>query len=147
MYKRQGYLAVVQCFLQKQKFWHCYRLPSSVKIECTNVRWYTIVTKVLWLRLKKEVVSMVIFNFENDFKYKSWNMEVMYGSPYRYLLPYSWRNGSMVMAKKIVFEIIADSDCTTLKTWKKSFFEKCLLVCLCVCLSVEFFYMEIFHFE
>ena len=32
----------------------------------------------------------------------------------------------MVMAKKIVFEIIADSDCTTLKTSKKSFFEKCL---------------------
>ena len=26
------------------------------------------------------------------------------------LLPYSLRNGSMVMAKKIVFEIIADSD-------------------------------------
>ena len=43
-------------------------------------------------------------------------MEVMYGSPYRYLLPYSLRNGSMVMAKKIVFEIIADSDCTTFKT-------------------------------
>ena len=33
-----------------------------------------------------------------------------------FLLPYSLRNGSMVMAKKIVFEIIADSDCTTLKT-------------------------------
>ena len=32
------------------------------------------------------------------------------------LLPYSLRNGSMVMAKKIVFEIIADSDSTTLKT-------------------------------
>ena len=30
--------------------------------------------------------------------------------------PYSLRNGSMVMAKKIVFEIIADSDSTTLKT-------------------------------
>ena len=43
-------------------------------------------------------------------------MEVMYGSPYRHLLPYSLRNGSMVMAKKIVFEIIADSDSTTLKT-------------------------------
>ena len=28
-------------------------------------------------------------------------MEVMYGSPYRYLLPYSLRNGSMVMAKNI----------------------------------------------
>ena len=33
-----------------------------------------------------------------------------------FLLPYSLRNGSMVMAKQIVFEIIADSDCTTLKT-------------------------------
>ena len=33
-----------------------------------------------------------------------------------FLLPYSLRNGSMVMAKKIVFEIIADSDSTTLKT-------------------------------
>ena len=33
----------------------------------------------------------------------------------RVLLPYSLRNGSMVMAKKIVFEIIADSDSTTLK--------------------------------
>ena len=55
----------------------------------------------------------------------------------RVLLPYSLRNGSMVMAKKIVFEIIADSDCTTLKTWKKSLFEKCL----CVCLSVDFFSM------
>ena len=33
-----------------------------------------------------------------------------------FLLPYSLRNGSMVMAKKILFEIIADSDCTTLKT-------------------------------
>ena len=43
-------------------------------------------------------------------------MEVMYGSPYRFLLPYSLRNGSMVMAKKIVFQIIADSDSTTLKT-------------------------------
>ena len=29
----------------------------------------------------------------------------------------SLRNGSMVMAKKIVFEIIADSDSTTLKTY------------------------------
>ena len=32
------------------------------------------------------------------------------------LLPYFLRNGSMVMAKKIVLEIIADSDSTTLKT-------------------------------
>ena len=32
------------------------------------------------------------------------------------LLPYSLRNGSMVMAKKIVFENIADSDSTTLTT-------------------------------
>ena len=37
----------------------------------------------------------------------------------------------MVMAKKIVFEIIADSDCTTLKTWNKVIFRK-----VCVCLSV-----------
>ena len=50
-------------------------------------------------------------------------MEVMYGS---------LRNGSMVMAKKIVFEIIADSDCTTLKTWKKVIFRK---GSVCVCLS------------
>ena len=35
----------------------------------------------------------------------------------------------MVMAKKIVFEIIADSDCTTLKKWKKIVFRK---VCVCV---------------
>ena len=31
-----------------------------------------------------------------------------------FLLPYSLRNGSMVMAKKIVFEIIADSDCASM---------------------------------
>ena len=35
---------------------------------------------------------------------------------YKRQLPYSSRNGSMVMVKKIVFEIIADSDSTTLKT-------------------------------
>ena len=37
-------------------------------------------------RVKAEeiVVFMEIFHFENDFKYKSSNMEVMYGSPYRY---------------------------------------------------------------
>ena len=32
------------------------------------------------------------------------------------LLPCSLGNGSMVMAKRIVFEIIAEYDCTTLKT-------------------------------
>ena len=51
----------------------------------------------------------------------------------------------MVMAKKIMFEIIADSDCTTLKTWRKVIFRKvsvCLSVCLCVYLSVcRFFSM------
>ena len=53
----------------------------------------------------------------------------------------------MVMAKKIVFEIIADSDCTTLKTGKKVVFRKvsvcvsvCLCVCVCVCLSVCSFF-------
>ena len=35
----------------------------------------------------------------------------------------------MVMAKKIVFEIIADSDSTTLKTWKRVVFRK---VSVCV---------------
>ena len=35
----------------------------------------------------------------------------------------------MVMAKKIVFEIIADSDCTTLKNMKKSHFSKSVCVC------------------
>ena len=43
-----------------------------------------LVITVLWLRLKKEVVSMEIVHFEKYFKYKSLNMEVMYGSPYRY---------------------------------------------------------------
>ena len=47
------------------------------------MRWYTLVTTILWLSLKKEVVSMEIFHFENDFKYKYWNMKVMCGSPYR----------------------------------------------------------------
>ena len=63
-------------------------------------------------------------------------MEVMYGSPYRYFTSIflkEWKYGD---GKKIVFEIIADSDCTTLKTWKKSFFEKCLYVCLSVCVCV-----------
>ena len=41
-------------------------------------------------------------------------------------------NGSMVMAKKIVFEIIADSDCTTLRNMQKVIFRK-VSVCLCVC--------------
>ncbi len=41
----------------------------------------------------------------------------------------------MVMAKKIVFEIIADSDCTT-QNMKKVIFRK---VCACVC--VDFFSM------
>ena len=31
----------------------CHWLPSSVKIECDNVRWYMLVTTVLWLRLKQ----------------------------------------------------------------------------------------------
>ena len=33
------------------------------------------------------------------------------------------RDRGMAMAKKIVFEIMADSDCTTIKTWKKSFLQ------------------------
>ena len=40
-------MAVVQCFLQNQTFRQCHRLPSSVKIECDNVWWYTLVTTVL----------------------------------------------------------------------------------------------------
>ena len=40
----------------------------------------------------------------------------------------------MVMAKKIVFEIIAEYGCTTLKTRKKVIFLKVSeCVCLCVC--------------
>ena len=39
---------------------------SAVKIVCTKVRWYTLVTTVLWLRLTKEIVSMEIFHFDYD---------------------------------------------------------------------------------
>ena len=42
-------------------------------------------------------------------------MEVMYSSPYRYFIT-SMFPKEMVIAKKIVFEIIADYDCITLKT-------------------------------
>ena len=48
----------------------------------------------------KPDVSMVMFHFENDFKYKSQNMEVMYGSPYRYLLTYSLRKWKYGDGKK-----------------------------------------------
>ena len=41
-------------------------------------------TTVLWLRLKKEVISMEIVRFEKYFKYKSQKMEVMHRSPYRH---------------------------------------------------------------
>ena len=75
--------------------------------------------------------------------------------PATFLLPYSLRNGSMVMAKKIVFEIIADPDSTTLKTWKKVVFRKvsvcvcvCVSVCVCVCVCVCRFFLlsPCFHF-
>ena len=48
-----GVFGVVQCFIQNQTFRQYYRLSSTVKIECDNVRWYTLVTTVLWLKLKQ----------------------------------------------------------------------------------------------
>ena len=87
-------------------------------------------TIVIWLRVKKEIVSIEISHYENGFKYKSYDMEVMYTN---ILLPCSIRKWKYGDGKKIMFEIIADSDCTTLKTLKKVVFRK-VSVCVSVCL-------------